>query len=139
VPPLRERREDLAELLVHFLGEARKKHPQSPVRRLGAATFERLLAHSWPGNVRELANVVERLVLLGASEEVTVGDLPPNLGETSAPTPEFSGDVVTLQELERRYARWALDQLGGRKMATAEKLEIDRKTLAKLLGEPIKL
>ncbi len=138
VPPLRQRRDDLPELLVHFLEEARKKHPRSPVQRLGAATFERLLAYSWPGNVRELANVVERLVLLGGSEEVPEWDLPPSLVEVAAKSPEFSGEVVPLQELERRYARWALDQLGGRKMATAEKLEIDRKTLAKLLGEPLK-
>jgi two-component system response regulator HydG len=138
IPALRERKDDLAELLAHFLEAARKKHPQSPVRRVSAAAFERLLAHEWPGNVRELANVVERFVLLGGSEEVTVADLPSSLGVVSDSDSAFAGAVVPLQEIDRRYARWALDQLGGRKMATAEKLEIDRKTLAKLLGEVVK-
>jgi DNA-binding NtrC family response regulator len=57
---------------------------------------------------------------------------------TSAATHVFSGPVLPLQEMEKRYARWALEQLGGRKMATAEKLESDRKTLARLLGEPLR-
>jgi two-component system, NtrC family, response regulator HydG len=138
IPPLRERKDDLAELLAHFLEAARHRHPQSPVKRVSAEAFERLLAHPWPGNVRELANVVERMVLLGRSEEVTVSELPPALGATALSTPEFTGTVLPLHELERRYARWALDQLGGKRMATAEKLEIDRKTLAKLLEEEFK-
>jgi two-component system response regulator HydG len=135
VPPLRRRKEDLPALLGHFLEQARAKHPHSPVRRLAPATVERLFAHTWPGNVRELANVVERLVLLCGTEVVGSEDLPPSFGAEAPAAPEFSGPVQPLHELERRYAQWALDQLGGRKMMTAERLEIDRKTLARLLGE----
>jgi two-component system response regulator HydG len=135
VPPLRQRREDLPALLGHLVDQARRKHPDSPVRRLAPATVQRLLSHTWPGNVRELSNVVERLVLLGAGEVVASEDLPPLLGAHTTEVLEFSGPITPLHELERRYAQWALDQLGGRKMATAEKLEIDRKTLARLLGE----
>jgi two-component system, NtrC family, response regulator HydG len=138
IPPLRQRREDLPELMSHFLEQARKKHPTSPVRRLSPATLERLLAYRWPGNVRELANVIERFVLLGATEEVSSEDWPPSLGVLTGDTLEFSGPIQPLHELDRRYAQWVLDQLGGRKMATAEKLEIDRRTLARLLGEVTK-
>jgi two-component system response regulator HydG len=138
IPPLRDRREDLPELLAHFLDRSRRKHPRSPVRTLSKAVIERLMAYSWPGNVRELANVIERLVLLGSAEEVCVDDLPLGVAATSPASPAFSGPLVPLDEIEKRYARWALEQLGGRKMATAEKLEIDRKTLARLLGEPPK-
>jgi DNA-binding NtrC family response regulator len=94
------------------------------------------MAHRWPGNVRELENAIERLVLLGRSAEVGVTELPKEL-----PAPNeggevpFDGPVVPLDEIERRYARWAIAQLGGRKMLTAEKLGIDRKTLARLLDD----
>jgi two-component system response regulator HydG len=138
IPALRERRDDLPELLAHFLDRSRQKHPQSVVRRFSAPALERLLRHAWPGNVRELANVVERVVLLGTSEDVTVEDLPDALRGTPAAASAFAGEIVALQEIDRRYARWALEQLGGRRMATAERLEIDRKTLARLLGEPPK-
>jgi two-component system response regulator HydG len=138
IPPLRDRREDLPELLAHFLQLARRKHPQSPVRRLSAPVVERLTSYGWPGNVRELANVLERLVLLGGAEEVSADELLPGVVTAAPTTHVFSGPVLPLQELDKRYARWALEQLGGRKMATAEKLEIDRKTLARLLGEPLR-
>jgi two-component system response regulator HydG len=137
IPSLRERKDDLVELLAHFLGAARQRHPHSPVKRVSPAAFERLSGHSWPGNVRELANVVERCVLLGSSEDVAVADLPPSLSAVAAPQ-AFTGPVLTLHEVDCRYARWALDQLGGARMATADKLGIDRKTLAKLLEDPTK-
>ena len=138
VPSLRERKDDLPELLAQFVDAAKKRHPHSPVRRASPGAFERMAAHAWPGNVRELANVVERCVLLGATDEIGRDDLPPSIGASPVSAPEFTGEVVPLDEIDRRYARWALDQLGGRKLATAEKLEIDRKTLAKLLGEGTK-
>ena len=47
----------------------------------------------------------------------------------------FHGPVIPMRDLQRRYASWALEQMGGRKMVTAEKLGIDDKTLARLLAE----
>ncbi|HEX7664437.1 MAG TPA: sigma-54 dependent transcriptional regulator, partial [Polyangiaceae bacterium] len=135
VPPLRNRRADFAPLVARFLEQSRARHTQSPVRSISPAAFEHLLAHRWPGNVRELANVIERVVLLGTSESVAVTDLPRLLGRGPTATPDFSGPVLPLDTLERRYARWALDELGGKKMVTAERLQIDRKTLARLLAE----
>jgi two-component system, NtrC family, response regulator HydG len=134
IPPLRARKEDFPELVAHFLERARSRHVDSPVKRISAQAFDRLLIYRWPGNVRELANVIERAVLLGTSEEVAVEDFQASLGEQGVTT-EFSGPVRSLQEIDKRYALWALDQFGGRRMATAEALEIDRKTLAKLLDE----
>jgi two-component system response regulator HydG len=134
IPPLRARKEDFPELVAHFLERARSRHVDSPVKRVSVEAFDRLLVYRWPGNVRELANVIERAVLLGTSEEVAVEDFQASLGEQGVTT-EFSGPVRSLQEIDKRYALWALDQFGGRRMATAEALEIDRKTLAKLLDE----
>ncbi len=135
MPPLRERREDLAELVGHLFALARKRHPGSPVERFSREAFERLAAHSWPGNVRELANLLERLVLVGTSAEIGVGDLPASILEQSQDGPSFSGRVLTLEELNRSYARWALGRCEGRKGTTAELLDIDRKTLGRLLGD----
>jgi two-component system, NtrC family, response regulator HydG len=138
IPPLRRRREDFPLLVERAIESARAKHRASPVQRLSAAAFERLLTYSWPGNVRELSNVIERAVLLGASPVVTAEELAPALASPAEPVSEFALPVVTLQEVNRRYARWAVDQLQGRRVATADALEIDRKTLAKLLGDTAK-
>jgi two-component system response regulator HydG len=135
IPPLRQRPEDLPVLIAHFLDKAKASHPASPVQAIGRDALSRLTAHSWPGNVRELQNVIERVVLLGRSKEVQPGDLPPDLGVVVPEEARFEGPILPLAELERRYARWAITQLGGRKMLTAEKLEIDRKTLARLLED----
>jgi two-component system response regulator HydG len=137
VPPLRHRREDLPDFVTHFLKEARARHPTSPVERLSREALIRLLDHAWPGNVRELAHLMERLVLLGQGPEVGLAELAPSLRPASPQAvPSFSGEVLPIRELQRRYAAWALEQLGGHRGRTAEKLGVDAKTLAKwLIGE----
>jgi two-component system, NtrC family, response regulator HydG len=133
LPPLRHRRDDLPALLEHFLGRARQKHPRSIVERFSPEAMDRLRDYAWPGNVRELENVVERVVLLAPGTAVLVKDLPPGLAASKPRELEFAGPLVSLAEADRRYAAWALERLEGRRMLTAEKLGIDRKTLAKLL------
>ena len=135
LPPLRHRREDLPLLVETFLAQARARHPASPVLRLSPGALERLLHHRWPGNVRELEHVIERLVLLGRSAEVLVQDLPKTLGERPRPVSVFAGAVLPMRDLQRRYAVWAYEQLGARKLATASTLEVDPKTLGKWLHE----
>jgi two-component system response regulator HydG len=139
LPPLRRRRTDIPALASAFLERARSKHPRTVVERLGKEALETLVAYDWPGNVRELENTMDRVVLLGQSAEIAVSDLPASVTSRSqqpASGAAFSGPVLPLVEIERRYASWALDQMDGRKLATAEKLDVDRKTLAKLLGDP---
>jgi two-component system, NtrC family, response regulator HydG len=95
------------------------------------------LDHRWPGNVRELEHLVERVVLLGRSREVEPEELPRTIGQRSAAPITFQGDIVPLREMQRRYAAWVLDALGGRRMLTAERLAVDIKTLARMLrAEP---
>jgi two-component system response regulator HydG len=138
LPALRQRKADIPLLAATFLERARAKHRRAVAATLGKEAVEVLQAYSWPGNVRELENTMERVALLGAAPEVTPADFPPSLTArtVSATGASFSGPVVPLVEIERRYAAWALEQMDGRKLATAEKLDVDRKTLAKLLGEP---
>jgi two-component system response regulator HydG len=135
LPPLRHKRADLPDLVAHFLARERAKHPQSPVQSFAADAMEKLLDYAWPGNVRELEHLVERVVVLGRSAQATVADLPPALRAQSSAPSTFSGPVQPIREIQRRYAAWAFQQLDGRRMATAEKLGIDDKTLAKWLAD----
>jgi len=134
LPPLRQRRDDLPQLIEHFLREAKQKHPRSPVETFGADAVERFLEHAWPGNVRELEHAIERAVVLGRGPVITLQDLPPAVRAPAHGAVSFVGEVMPVRELQRRYAAWAFERLGGRKMLTAEKLGIDAKTLSKWLG-----
>jgi two-component system response regulator HydG len=134
LPSLRHRRDDLPTLVEHFLAQAKAKHPHSPVDKLSPETLARLLAHTWPGNVRELEHVIERAVLLGRESFVAAHELPPSVTEASASKGiSFSGEIVPMREAQRRYAAWAYERLGGRKLQTADKLGVDHKTLSKWL------
>jgi two-component system response regulator HydG len=136
IPPLRHRREDVPLLVERMLADAKAKHPRSVVERLAPDAIEKLMDHAWPGNVRELAHAIERVVLLGREAEAHAGDLPASA--TSGPPPDMpaalEGGVLPIREVQRRYAAWALERLGGRKARTAEALGVDVKTLSKWLG-----
>jgi two-component system NtrC family response regulator len=149
IPPLRERLEDLAELVRYFIRRAR---PQTPPESVVAApeVLETLHRHRWPGNIRELANVIEHALVLGDELPLTVQDLPARLGvlaprgaapavpPTVAPPAAASGAVVpaavqrrpeTLRELELRAILEGLERNQGNKPRTAEELGISLKTL----------
>ena len=134
LPALRDRLGDLPILVAHFLKAAKARHPQSPVERFSPEAHARLARHRWPGNVRELENLVERAVLLGRGTEIQAQELQldASLGSEEGAI-EFRGPILPLRQLQRRYATWALQREGGRRLATAESLGVDRKTLAKLL------
>jgi two-component system response regulator HydG len=136
IPALRHRTEDLPLLIERLLADAKAKHPRSPVERFGSEALARLLAHAWPGNVRELGHAIERVVLLGKEAEVSLLDLPANVRDTPPPgLPETLGSgVLPIREVQRRYAAWAFERLGGHKTRTAEALDIDNKTLMKWLN-----
>ncbi len=136
LPALRDRREDLPELLERFLEESRQRYPGSPVRGFSAEALDQLRAYRWPGNVRELAHTVERVVLLARTPEISAGDLRDLVAHEQPESGlEFYGEIIPLRDLERRYASWALAQTGGHRGKTAEKLGVDPKTLRKWLGD----
>jgi two-component system response regulator HydG len=134
IPALRHRREDLPLLIGRFLAQAQARHPSSPLKRFSTAALDRMMAHEWPGNVRELENVIERVVLLARGEEADVSDLPRSVGEPQASSASFAGPIVSMREMQRRYAAYAFEKLGATKAQTAEALDVDVKTLAKLLS-----
>jgi two-component system response regulator HydG len=135
VPPLRQRRDDILPLAERFLSEARTRASRATVERFSSAAARALLHYAWPGNVRELEHAVGRAVLLGRGREIEPGDLPASvLAEPVGSPREFGDTVIPVRELQRRYAAWALERLGGRRMLTCERLGIDSKTLSKWLA-----
>ena len=80
VPPLRERRGDIAQLVAHFTGELTKRGGL-PAKEFEPAALERLTAHDWPGNIRELKNAVERLLILATGATVMQSDVERLVGK----------------------------------------------------------
>jgi transcriptional regulator with GAF, ATPase, and Fis domain len=79
LPPLRERREDILELSLYFLGRAAAQQSKR-VTHLDEAALGALEGHLWQGNIRELENVIERAVVLADGEQITLRELPPEIG-----------------------------------------------------------
>jgi two-component system response regulator HydG len=137
VPALRHRRDDIPVLLAHFLADAQRRHGSAAthVTGFGKDALARLYDYAWPGNVRELAHVVERCALLAAGPLIGLADLPAHVAAAAAEPAPFSGDPGPMRELQRRYARWALDHFGGHKGRTADALDVDAKTLNRWLAD----
>ncbi|MGZ3423541.1 MAG: sigma-54-dependent transcriptional regulator [Polyangiales bacterium] len=135
VPALRHRREDLPGLVDQMLARSLARHAHAKVKELSPEALRLLVEHPWPGNVRELAHTIERAVVLAKGTRIEPDDLPATLRGKAAEVLSFAGPVVTLREVQRRYAAWVLEQQGGHRGRTAEVLGVDPKTLAKLLSE----
>ena len=130
LPPLRERREDIPELVEHFL----TTRQIGPMRaRVDAEALKALKAYSWPGNVRELANVLERAQILADNHVITVDDLPENLTAAAPPAAAEGGDPRHLSEVERRHVQSVLQQEKGNKVHAARVLGVSRRSLYRLI------
>jgi DNA-binding NtrC family response regulator len=130
LPPLRERREDIPELVEHFLAQHGSRH------RISSELMSELMAYDWPGNVRELENAIERMVAFNSGPVLQRGDLPTalagprlpsdcELAAARAPQP----GVRRLDEMEREAIVQALSYTNGDRSRAAELLGIGRTTL----------
>jgi len=139
LPPLRERREDIALLAQHFL----ETNATYGLKRLSGAALAALDAYDWPGNVRELLHVIERGVILCKGDEITPVDLPPEIARPSGTSVTPASAVAvsgapTLEAMERQHIVATLRQVGGHRGKAASLLGIDPKTLyRKILGYQI--
>jgi DNA-binding NtrC family response regulator len=132
LPPLRERRGDLPLLVEDILRRLNAGRGQVRVhpKALGALT-----RYPWPGNVRELINVLQRALLLGQGDEITLAELPACVTATQRAAPaEAEGAVTPLRELERSAIERALASAGGRVDHAAKLLGISRATLYRRMG-----
>jgi DNA-binding NtrC family response regulator len=140
VPPLRERTADIAPLAEHFVARFCRELGRPPAR-LHPGALERLEGYRWPGNVRELRNVIERVILLEADEEIRAEHLPPELASgaglpgAAAGEPFPSGVVRPLADIEKLAIEHALRVCDGNKTRAATLLGIARQTLRTKLKE----
>jgi two-component system, NtrC family, response regulator AtoC len=136
LPPLRVRGRDILLLAQRFV-DRHAREAEKPVRGLSPAVVERLLAYPWPGNVRELHNCMERALALASGERIQADDLPEAVRSyrrthvvVAASDPE---DLVTLEEVERRYILRVMEAVDGHRTRAAQVLGLDRKTLYRKL------
>jgi transcriptional regulator with PAS, ATPase and Fis domain len=143
VPPLRERRADIAPLLRRFVAELSARHQVRPPK-VGGEVKLLLLRYDWPGNVRELRNVVETFCLLRAGRQVRTLDLPPSLrsqgsaaSASERPTPSASLTLELdrgLDSLTRQIVVAALALEAGNKARTAARLGISLRTMQRYVA-----
>ncbi|MGE0326269.1 MAG: sigma-54 interaction domain-containing protein [Polyangiaceae bacterium] len=138
-PPLRDRAEDIPQLVQYFLHKVNKRTGRD-VNELSRAAAQILMAWSWPGTVRELENTIERAVLLCAGDKIEPTDLPAKIrglgGErrVSPKLPDTGLDLRrAVESFENDLLRQALDRTGWNKNRAANLLGLNRTTLVEML------
>jgi DNA-binding NtrC family response regulator len=124
LPPLRDRREDIALLAMHFLNRNRARY-RKQVTGFSAAAMQQMMQYSWPGNVRELEHTVERAVLLCRGDEVE----PASLSITAARTATPSFENMSIDEVEALLIRKVLRRCDSNISQAAEALGLSRAAL----------
>jgi two-component system nitrogen regulation response regulator NtrX len=143
VPPLAERREDIAELVEYFMNQI-SQSTGLPRRTVGADALAVLQSHDWPGNVRQLRNNVERLMILAGGEPtavITANMLPQDVGSMIPNMPNGNGGEqlmgLALREarevFEREYLLAQINRFGGNISRTAEFVGMERSALHRKL------
>lgn len=128
--PLCERREDICELVEHFLSTRQvgpKRYTVQP------EALEALSRYDWPGNVRELANVLERAQILAEDYTITLDDLPESIVEARVASEGVAEHPDFLREVERRHVAQVLERVKGNKAQAAKVLGISRRALYRLI------
>jgi len=140
VPPLRERREDIAPLVRHFIAEISGEYGRRQ-KELAPEALELLAGLPWPGNVRELRNIIERLVIMTPGDRIEARHLPAPLLAGAGPAAEAEpggaraaeGDFPSLaaarEDFEKRYIWKKYQESGGNMSRTAEALRVERSNL----------
>jgi two-component system response regulator AtoC len=138
VPPLRARREDMADLATLFLGLANQANDRE-IKGFDAEVLPLLERYAWPGNVRELRNAVERAVVIADGDLITVRDLPerirargapPTAGAAKGATALYTGSFKDrMERFERDTLIEALRDAGGSQTEAAKHLDMSLRTL----------
>jgi two-component system NtrC family response regulator len=132
LPPLRERAEDIPELVQALFVRARQKH-NLPNLKLPPRLVPHFSGYRWPGNVRELENIIERLTVLSVDDEIRLGDLPDFLRNEKPPQDtvhfELPPQGVSLEALEKELILQALRKFDWNQTKAAAYLDLSRRTL----------
>jgi DNA-binding NtrC family response regulator len=142
LPALRDRKEDIALLVQHFLQKYAADLNRAPMT-VSQAAMRAMMAYAWPGNIRQLENAMERGVALsGGRNQLEIGDLPPEIQEASDPAPLAVGLALPeegvdferfIADIEREVIRRSLERTNGNKGAAARLLNLKRTTLVEKL------
>jgi two-component system response regulator AtoC len=139
MPPLRERVDDLPQLVAHFVLSCSARIGREPAPQVTPEAMRRLIAYSWPGNVRELENVIERGLVLCDGNQLLETCLPASLCSGGQAGAEIEGDNLSIKQAERvmeiDLIRKALERTGGNRTQAAKVLEISHRALLYKLKE----
>jgi two-component system response regulator AtoC len=130
LPSLRERKEDIPELVAYLLEKINRELRRN-VRKIPGEVMAVLQDMPWRGNVRELENALTRAVILSKGDVILKETLPLEAAEKKF----FPGDLVALQDVERSYIQHVLDAAQGSKTRASQILQISRPTLDKKIKE----
>ena len=132
LPPLRERKSDIPELVQHFFLRCREKHGRADLG-MPPQILDSFSRYDWPGNVRQLENTIERLILLARGAEITVEDLPDFLKSEPEPVNKpvlvLPSAGVDLEAIERELVLQALAKYRGNQTRAARYLNMSRRAL----------
>ena len=130
LPPLRERRDDIKDLTVHFLTKLNKRFNKN-VSKIGDGVIEMLQEHHWPGNVRELENTIMQAIVMSKNDVLEVDNIKLNPRGTDSSTVEMhdAGPLRSLADVEKDYIKRVLDEVKWNKIEASRILEITRPTL----------
>ena len=134
LPPLREREGDIVLLAQHYLKALAAEHGKK-ASGITPDAMDLLSAYPWPGNVRELRNVIERMVVLGSGEKLTVRDLPPSFRLAAGRAESAARPGSALRDAERQLIEEALRKNKGSRTRAAQDLGISRRTLHRKINE----
>ena len=135
IPPLRQRREDIAPLAQFLLERICSRYQQRPVA-LGPGALGRLIQHTWPGNVRELSSVLETALLEANNGVIRASDIGifNSVDTQSSLQPVLEIETLTLDSVIRHHVQSVLELNHGNKLRSARQLGISRSTLYRILG-----
>lgn len=132
VPPLRERKEDIPLLIHHFINEFNAEFKKK-IKGVSDEAMQAMTTYSWPGNIRELKNVIERAMLLGTGNIITLEDLPVELRSLGGNAQYWNDEAfklptegIDLKEMEKSLVLQALRRCGGNKSKAAKLLKLTR-------------
>jgi DNA-binding NtrC family response regulator len=132
IPPLRERAEDIPDLVRHFWDRSRQKHDRMELS-LPQALLPFFSRYHWPGNIRELENAMERIIVLSRGPEVTLSDLPEFLRQErqvlDSVQLELPPTPISLDAVEKELILRALQRFDWNQTKAAQYLDLTRKTL----------
>jgi two-component system NtrC family response regulator len=132
MPPLRERSEDIPDLVQHFFRKSQEKNKR-PELVISPALLPYFARYRWPGNVRELENVMERIVVLARGKEIKIEDLPQSLRQEKAGVDALEIDLppqgISLEAIEKELILKALRRCDWNQTRAARYLDVSRKTL----------